>query len=59
MIKKFKISNKWIQSKSKWTAFDNFTVQGIPIFTIVNGSIVVSDQKIISKPLGRKINFKL
>ncbi len=59
MKKKFKISNKWIQSKSKWTPYDNFTVQGIPIFTIVNGSIVVSDQQIISKPLGRKINFKL
>ncbi len=57
MKKKFKISNEWIQSKSKWTPYDNFTVQGIPVFTIINGQIVVSEQEIISQPVGKKINF--
>ncbi len=57
MEKEFKITNNWMQSKSKWTPYDNFTVKGIPIFTIVNGHIVMSEHEIISKPKGRKINF--
>ena len=57
MNKEFIISNDWIQSKSKWTPYDNLKIKGMPVFTIVNGRIVMSQNDVVSKPLGKKVNF--
>ena len=56
--KEFIISNNWIASKSKWTPFDNQKIKGMPIFTIVNGKIVMSENEIISQPSGKVVRFR-
>ena len=55
--KKFTISNNWIESKSKWTPYDNLKIKGMPIYTIVNGKIIMSENEIISKPSGKIVEF--
>ena len=45
-MEKIYYSNDWIQSKSKWTPYDNFTVKGMPILTIINGKLVMSDNEL-------------
>ena len=57
MNKKFRITNNWIQSKSKWTPYDNVVVKGIPIFTIVNGKVAMSENEVIPVPQGQKLKF--
>ena len=57
MNKKFRITNNWIQSKSKWTPYDNVVVKGMPIFTIVNGKIAMSENEVIPVPQGKKLKF--
>ncbi len=57
MNKKFTITNNWIQSKSKWTPYENVVVKGMPIFTIVNGNIVMSENEVLPVPQGKKIDF--
>ncbi len=56
--KEFIISNNWIASKSKWTPFDNQKIKGMPIFTIVNGKIVMSENEIVSQPSGKVVRFR-
>ena len=58
MEKKFTITNDWIQSKSKWTPYNNYTVKGMPILTIINGKLAMSDNEVLPNPEGKKINFK-
>ena len=58
MKKEFLISNNWIQSKSKWTPYDNYKVTGMPVFTICNGKVVMSENEVTLKPSGKKIKFK-
>ena len=58
MNKKFTITNNWIQSKSKWTPYNNVVVKGMPIFTIVNGKIVMSENEVSPVPQGKKVNFR-
>ena len=57
MNKKFRITNNWIQSKSKWTPYDNVVVKGMPIFTIVNGKVAMSENEVIPVPQGKKLKF--
>ncbi len=57
MEKEFVIKDSWIESKCKWTPFNNFKVKGFPVATIVNGKIVMKDGKITSKPLGQPLIF--
>jgi dihydroorotase len=46
-----------IASKCAWTPFNNFKVKGFPVGTIVNGILVMSDGKIISKAQGQPLEF--
>jgi len=46
-----------IVSKCGWTPFNNYKVKGFPVATIVNGTIVMSDGKIVSKAQGRPLSF--
>ena len=55
--KEFIITDKWIASKSGWTPYDNLKVKGFPIFTIVNGEVVMRDNEVISEPSGKKVKF--
>ncbi|MAR79096.1 MAG: dihydroorotase [Rhodospirillaceae bacterium] len=51
------ISNQWIVSKCGWTQFDNFKVRGWPIATIINGSFVMKDGDLLSKPKNKQFKF--
>ena len=52
------IKNEMMASKCGWTPFDNYKVKGFPIGTIVNGNLVMSEGKIISKAKGQPMIFK-
>ena len=53
------IKDEMIASKCGWTPFNNYKVKGFPIATIINGSIVMENGKIISNQIGEPLNFKL
>ncbi len=57
MKKEVTIKDEIIASKCGWTPFNNYKIKGFPIATIVNGAIVMSDGKIVSKALGEPLNF--
>jgi dihydroorotase len=57
MNKEQVITNKMIASKCGWTPFNNYKVKGFPVGTIVNGDLVMSDGKIISKAKGKPLEF--
>tara|TARA_Y100000389_G_C17445726_1_gene511471 strand:+ start:963 stop:2276 length:1314 start_codon:yes stop_codon:yes gene_type:complete len=51
------IKNEMIASKCGWTPFNNYKVKGFPVGTIVNGNLVMSDGKIVSKAQGKPLEF--
>ena len=57
--KKFEITNNWIASKSNWTPYDKFKVKGMPIFTIINGKVVMRENEIDESAVGEKVEFSL
>ena len=57
MNKEQVIKDEMIASKCGWTPFNNYKVKGFPVGTIVNGNLVMSEGKVVSKPLGRPLEF--
>ena len=57
MNKEVVIKDSWIESKCGWTPFNNYKVKGFPVATIVNGEIVMENNKIASKALGKPLAF--
>ena len=55
--KEFTITNEWIASKSGWTPYDGLKIKGLPVFTVVNGKIVMQDSEIASPPIGEPVLF--
>ena len=55
--KEFTITNEWIASKSGWTPYNGLKIRGLPVFTVVNGKIVMQDSEIISPPIGEPVLF--
>lgn len=51
------ITNAQQQSRAGWTPFDGMSVTGWPIYTIVNGHIVMHADELISKDAGRSLQF--
>ena len=56
--KKIKIENKNIESKCKWSPFNEQTFKGTPVSTIINGEIKMKDGKILGDPSGKPMLFK-
>ncbi|MGH6619060.1 MAG: amidohydrolase family protein, partial [Alphaproteobacteria bacterium] len=54
---KRKIENRWVASKSGWTPYDGRTVTGWPVATIIRGSVVMREDELLAKPIGRPIRF--
>ncbi len=52
------INHSWIASKCKWTPFDGFKSIGWPIFTLINGKIVMNENEVIGPPSGQSFIFK-
>ena len=59
MNKEQTIKDEMIASKCGWTPFNNYKIKGFPIATIVNGSIVMKNGKIVSNQVGKPLDFKL
>ena len=57
MNKKQTIKDEMIASKCGWTPFNNFTVKGFPVATIVNGKVVMSDGKVNIEGSGQPLEF--
>ena len=53
------ITDEMIASKCGWTPFNNYKVKGFPIATIVNGTKVMENGKIVSNQVGKPLDFKL
>ena len=51
------IKDEMIASKCGWTPFNNFTVKGFPVATIVNGKVVMSDGKVNIEGSGQPLEF--
>jgi dihydroorotase len=51
------ITNGWIESRSKWTAYDGMMVTGWPVGTFVRGRRVMWNGEIIGQAHGRPIKF--
>ena len=57
MNKEQVIKDEMIASKCGWTPFNNYKVKGFPVGTIVNGNLVMSEGKIVSKAKGQPLEF--
>ena len=53
-----RIENKWIASKTGWTAFDGMDVTGWPKATIIRGRIVMRDDELLAAPIGQAVRFQ-
>ena len=51
------IKDEMMASKCGWTPFNNFTVKGFPVATIINGKIVMSDGKVNIEGSGQPLDF--
>ena len=54
---KRRIESSWIASKSGWTPYDGRAVTGWPVATIIRGSIVMREDELLARPIGRPIRF--
>ena len=54
---KRKIETNWLASKCGWSPFENWEVQGWPIFTLLYGKKVMAEDEVLGQPSGRKIEF--
>jgi dihydroorotase len=52
-----RIENRWIASKSGWTPYDGRTVTGWPVATIIRGAVVMREDELLARPMGRPIRF--
>lgn len=53
------ITNSWIASKSGWTPFDGWKVNGWPVATIVRGHIVMREDQLLGSPIGEPVKFRM
>ena len=51
------VSGENMQSKCRWSAFDEKNLKGWPIITIVNGNIVYENETINNQFLGQQVQF--
>jgi dihydroorotase len=51
-----KVDTSKFYSKAKWSPFEGFEVQGVPVYTIVRGNIVMEKGVVVSaKPVGEMV----
>ena len=51
-----KIDPSKFYSKAKWSPFDGFEVQGLPVYTIVRGNVVMDHGVVDQKPVGHMVS---
>lgn len=53
---KSKVDPSKFYSKAKWSPFDGFEVQGLPVYTIVRGNLVMDHGVVDTKPVGKMVS---
>jgi dihydroorotase (multifunctional complex type) len=53
MNKEHVIDKKKLHSKSKVSPFDGWRVKGMPVYTIIRGTVVAKDGEVVGKPIGQ------
>ena len=53
---KSKVNPATFYSKAKWSPFDGFEVQGLPVFTVVRGNVVMDHGKVDQRPVGKMVS---
>lgn len=54
---KRQITNDWMACKAGWTPYDGRSVTGWPIATIIRGNIVMREDELLAKPVGKPVRF--
>jgi|TARA_B110000259_G_scaffold179974_1_gene220130 dihydroorotase len=57
MNKEQTIKNEMMATKCGWTPFNNMTIRGFPIATIINGKTVMFDGKVVIESFGQPLEF--
>jgi dihydroorotase len=57
MNKEQTIKNEMMASKCGWTSFNNMALKGLPVATIINGKVVMSDGKVVTEGSGEPLDF--
>ena len=52
------IEQSWLASKCAWSPFENWKVQGWPVFTFLYGQKRMAEGEVLGPPSGQKIEFK-
>ncbi len=52
------IEDAWIASPCGWTPFNGMKVTGWPVATIVRGNVVMRDDEVLGRPVGRLVRFR-
>jgi len=52
------ITNAEQESKCGWTPFDNVTVTGWPVMTVLRGNIIMRDGALQDRPVGQPVRFR-
>ena len=56
--KQQKITKEWLAYKCGWSPFENMNICGWPTTVILHGQISMQDGEILTKPLGKEIEFE-
>lgn len=51
------ITSSWLASKCGWSPFENWSVRGWPVATILYGQTAMQEGEVLSTPLGQSIEF--
>lgn len=57
--KKKTIENSWIASRSEWSPFDGYKVQGWPVMTILKGQVCMREDQILIAHQGEPVEFNI
>ncbi|HEX7388911.1 MAG TPA: dihydroorotase, partial [Acidiphilium sp.] len=52
------IEKSWLATPCGWSPFAGERVTGWPVMTIVRGSVVMRDDEVLSRPVGRPVMFR-
>jgi dihydroorotase-like cyclic amidohydrolase len=53
---KSKVNPTTFYSKAKWSPVDGFEVQGLPVYTVVRGNVVMDHGKVDQRPVGKMVS---
>ena len=56
---KRRIEKKWLASRCGWSPFEDWEVRGWPVFTLLNGEVVMAEDQVLGEPAGQAIEFSL